>query len=169
MTTILGVDPGSRVTGFGVVRTDGESVIQVLSFGVIAPPLNLSFHERIGIIASEFEILIERLQPQIAVIERVFLGKNADSAFKLGHARGVVVAAAARTGCGVVEYATRAVKQGITGNGNASKEQVQTVLFAALGISEKTASDASDALALAFFHSRNLEVLCRLKRAEREL
>lgn len=137
-------------------------MVEVLSFGVIAPPPTLSFHERIGIIGGEFELLLERFRPDVAVVERVFLGKNADSAFKLGHARGVVVAAAARSGCRLVEYATRAVKQGITGNGGASKEQVQAVLFAALQLGKRRAAevkaDASDALALAFFHSRNLEI-----------
>lgn len=160
--TVLGVDPGSRVMGFGAVRTDGLR-IEVVSYGVIAPPADLSFESRIGIIAEEFEILLERLKPRVTVIERVFLGKNADSAFKLGHARGVAVAGAVRAGCGLVEYAARAVKKGITGSGAASKEQVQAVLFASLGLSEQTISDASDALALAFFHSRNLEVLERLK------
>lgn len=167
MVTVLGVDPGSRVMGFGAVRTDGAR-IEVISYGVIAPPANLSFESRIGIIAEEFEVLLERLSPQVAVIERVFLGKNADSAFKLGHARGVTMAAAVRSGCRLVEYATRAVKKGITGSGGASKEQVQTVLFASLGLKGRAVADASDALALAYYHSRNLEVFERLERAARD-
>jgi crossover junction endodeoxyribonuclease RuvC len=113
----------------------------------------------LGLIAREIEALIERLQPDIVVVERIFLGRNADSAFKLGHVRGVAVAAAVRAGCLFIEYAARAVKKGVTGNGAASKEQVQVILFAALGLKGKIAKlDASDALALAFYHARTMEV-----------
>jgi crossover junction endodeoxyribonuclease RuvC len=143
--------------------------VELVSLGVIAPPPHFSFAERIGIIAEEFELLLERLRPDIAVIERVFLGKNADSAFKLGHARGVVMAAASRGGCQMVEYATRAVKKGITGNGSATKDQVQAVLFASLGLKERAIADASDALALAYYHAGNLEVRARFGQGETEL
>jgi crossover junction endodeoxyribonuclease RuvC len=154
---ILGIDPGSQFTGFGAVRSDGHRV-ELISCGVIAPPATLEFNERIGIISHELQILIEKLRPNITVIERIFLGKSADSAFKLGHARGIAVATAIRAGSEVIEYATRSVKKGITGSGSASKEQVQLILFAALGLRGSARADASDALALAFYHARNLEV-----------
>ncbi len=154
---ILGIDPGSQFTGFGAVKSDGDQV-ELLSYGVIAPPSNLPFNERIAIIAEEMEALLEKLRPDVTVVEKIFLGKNADSAFKLGHARGAVIAAAVRAESEVVEYATRIVKKGITGNGNATKEQVQLVLFAAMNLKAKAQADASDALALAFYHARNLEV-----------
>jgi crossover junction endodeoxyribonuclease RuvC len=161
MKVVLGIDPGSRFTGFGVVRTDGDRIIHV-SHGVIAPPLSMAFHERLGVIANELEVLFNRVRPDVTVIERVFLGKNADSAFKLGHARGLAVARAIQAKSAVIEYATKSVKKGITGSGNASKEQVQLVLFALLGLSVNgngaASMDASDALALAFYHARNLEV-----------
>lgn len=169
MQTILGIDPGSQFTGFGAIRSDGRR-IELVSYGVIAPPKTLQFNDRIGIIAREIDVLIRKLRPEITVIERIFLGKNADSAFKLGHARGVAVAAAVMAGSEVVEYATRAVKKGITGNGAASKEQVQMVLLAGLGLNgrlkENVQIDASDALALAFYHARNLEVGFNLKRSQ---
>ncbi len=157
---ILGIDPGSQVTGFGLIRvSEGSSSVAHLSHGVIAPPSKLEFHDRLAIIAQEIEALIGRTSPDIVVVERIFLGKNADSAFKLGHVRGVAIAAALRAGCEFVEYAARAVKKGVTGNGSASKEQVQLILFAALGLRvSKVKFDASDALALAFYHSRNMEV-----------
>lgn len=161
--TILGVDPGSLFTGFGAVRAGEGGELTFLTCGVIQPPTGAVFNERIGVIASELEALLERLQPDVVVIEKVFLGKNADSAFKLGHARGVAVAASVCAGAEVVEYAARAVKKGITGNGAAMKEQVQSVLFAALGLRGSARADASDALALAYFHARNLEVLARMK------
>ena len=160
MSIVLGIDPGSQVMGYGALRIHGRGVhstVELISCGVIAPPTTLAFNERIGIIADELEILISELKPSITVIERVFLGKNADSAFKLGHARGIAVALAVRSGSEVVEYAARAVKKGITGNGGATKEQVQLVLFSALGLRGQTRADASDALALAFYHARNLE------------
>ncbi|MES2965981.1 MAG: crossover junction endodeoxyribonuclease RuvC [Bdellovibrionota bacterium] len=165
MKIILGIDPGSLFTGFGLVKSDG-SRIEHLSHGVIAAPSSIDFHERIGIISREIEALIQRTKPDIAVIERIFLGKNADSAFKLGHARGVAMAAAVRADCEFVEYAARAVKKGITGSGTSSKEQVQLVLFAALGIRSGASADASDALALAYYHARNIEVAAGLQRSK---
>ena len=154
---ILGVDPGSHFTGFGVVKFDGR-LVQHLSHGVISLPVRLSFNQRVAILAGEIELLLQRLQPDIAVVEKIFLGKNADSAFKLGHTRGVIIAAAMKAGCEVVEYATRSVKKGVTGSGAASKEQVQMLLFAALGLKSPSQNlDASDALALAFYHARHLD------------
>jgi crossover junction endodeoxyribonuclease RuvC len=156
---VLGIDPGSQVTGFGLVRVADDGSMEHVSHGIIAPPSTLDFYERLSILSEEIEALIEKVRPDIVVVERIFLGKNADSAFKLGHVRGVAVAAALRAGCGFVEYAARAVKKGVTGNGSASKEQVQIILFAALGLRGSPAKlDASDALALAFYHGRRLEV-----------
>jgi len=163
MQTILGIDPGSNFTGFGAVRSDGQR-IELLNYGVIAPPRHLSFNSRIGLIAEEIDFLLEKIQPDVTVVEKVFLGKNADSAFKLGHARGVAVAGAMRFGSTLAEYATRSVKKGVTGSGAASKEQVQLVLFAALGIKGKHQADASDALALAFYHARHLDVAAGIAR-----
>ncbi len=170
VNTILGIDPGSRITGFGVVRIEGQNILHV-SHGVIAPPVRLEFNARIAIIAEEMDGLIARLCPEVTVIEQIFLGKNADSAFKLGHARGVIVASAMRAGSQVVEYATRSVKKGITGKGSATKEQVQFILFTVLGLIKKEGSidiqmqhasdtpiDASDALALAYYHARQMTI-----------
>lgn len=163
---ILGIDPGSTFTGFGIVNSDDGQILHV-THGVIAPPATLSFHDRLGIIAGELEALVARVNPDQVVVERIFLGKNADSAFKLGHVRGVAVACGIRAGSEVVEYAARAVKKGITGSGAATKEQVQLVLFAALGLQNHRARfDASDALALAFYHARNLQVSARFARTE---
>jgi len=165
---IVGIDPGSRFVGFGAVRATVQK-IEFLSYGVIAPPEELDFNTRVGVIAKELEVLFQKLRPDVTVIEHVFLGRNADSAFKLGHARGVAVAAAVRAESEVVEYAARAVKKGITGNGAASKGQVQTVLGALLGLKGRVQADASDALALAFFHARNLDVIYRLNRQMKEM
>jgi crossover junction endodeoxyribonuclease RuvC len=149
---ILGIDPGTQFTGFGVIKADGDRIIHV-THGLIAPPSKLEFNERIAIISSEIDALIERFSPDLTVIEKIFLGKNPDSAFKLGHARGIAVASAIRSGSSVVEYAARSVKKGITGNGASTKEQVQLVLFSLLGLKGRVQSDASDALALAYYHA----------------
>lgn len=147
------------MTGFGLVQVLNDGSMIHLGHGVISPPSTLKFHDRLALIAREIDALIAKLQPDIVVVERIFLGRNADSAFKLGHVRGVAVAAAIRAGCEFVEYSTRSVKKGVTGNGAASKEQVQVILFAALGLgSVRVKLDASDALALAFYHARILEV-----------
>jgi crossover junction endodeoxyribonuclease RuvC len=156
---ILGIDPGSQVTGFGLIKVTADGSMKHLTHGVIAPPSSLEFYDRLAILNEEIEVLIEKMKPDIVVVERIFLGKNADSAFKLGHVRGVAVAAALKAGCKLMEYAARAVKKGVTGNGSASKEQVQVILYAALGLRGTPAKlDASDALALAFYHARNAEV-----------
>jgi crossover junction endodeoxyribonuclease RuvC len=155
---ILGIDPGSQVTGFGVIQVKADGSMKHVSHGVIAPPSTLDFYGRLSILAGEIETLIEKVRPDTVVVERIFLGKNADSAFKLGHVRGVAVAAALKAGCKFVEYAARAVKKGVTGNGASSKEQVQVILYAALGLRGTPAKlDASDALALAFYHARENE------------
>jgi crossover junction endodeoxyribonuclease RuvC len=157
MKVILGIDPGSQVTGFGVVQCEGGQIWH-MSHGVIVAPAKLTFHQRLGIIASELEILFAKIKPDITVIERIFLGKNADSAFKLGHARGLAVANAARAESEIIEYATRSIKKGVTGNGGATKEQVQLVLFSLLGIKGAAPADASDALALAYHHAQTIRV-----------
>lgn len=163
---VLGIDPGSQVTGFGLIRVEEPSLtagardgLTHLTHGVISPPSSLPFHDRLAIIAREIEALIERCQPDIVVVERIFLGKNADSAFKLGHVRGVAIASALRAGCEIAEYAARSVKKGVTGSGASTKEQVQLILFAALGVKDsKMKIDASDALALAFYHARQMGI-----------
>lgn len=154
------------MTGFGLIQVSRDGSMAHLSHGIIQPPVT-DFYSRLHVLSEEFEALIERFAPDIVVVERVFLGKNADSAFKLGHVRGVAVAAALRAGCEFVEYAAREVKKGVTGNGAATKEQVQVILFAALGLSGRPAKlDASDALALAFYHGRSMDVLQRVRSQE---
>ncbi|WP_413557639.1 crossover junction endodeoxyribonuclease RuvC [Bdellovibrio sp. HCB209] len=150
--TILGVDPGSRITGFGVVRiTNGK--IEHINHGVILLDADMDFAMRMTELGSAFREVMEKYRPHQVVIEKIFLGKNADSAFKLGHARGVVMYEAGLGKATVAEYATRSVKKGITGTGAASKEDVQAVLKAMLNIKVINRIDASDALAMACYHA----------------
>ncbi len=162
-TTILGVDPGSRITGFGVIETDGEHLTHI-RHGVILLDEKASFSIRMGQLAESIRELLAKHRPQYVVLEKIFLGKNADSAFKLGHARGVLMAECVLAGAIIEEYAARQVKKGVTGSGAASKEDVQAVVKNLLGLSQIQKIDTSDALALACYHvfeSRKARLMSR--------
>ena len=111
--------------------------------------------------------MFEKFKPDHLSLEKLFLGKNADSAFKMGHARGVVIYESLLANCQVYEYATRVVKKGITGNGGAEKEHVRLVVLNMLQIGPVKSLDASDALAMACFHATQLRVL-KLKQQQKE-
>ncbi|MFN7826146.1 MAG: crossover junction endodeoxyribonuclease RuvC [Pseudobdellovibrionaceae bacterium] len=148
---IFGIDPGSRITGFGVVECK-NGTFKHINHGAIHLETDLGFPERMLDLSGSLQGLLQKYQPQVVVIEKIFLGKNADSAFKLGHARGVALLEAARSRAQVVEYATRIVKKGLTGHGGADKESVQLFVQRILGLQEIRQIDASDALALALYH-----------------
>lgn len=160
---ILGIDPGSRITGFGVVEinddlTAKDFAVSHRSHGVIVLDPKQEFPERMKELGLALETLLAKYKPQQVVIEKIFLGKNADSAFKLGHARGVAMYEAAKISAKVIEYATRVVKKGIVGNGGANKEDVQSCLQRLLKIKAIERLDASDALALATFQAYQLMI-----------
>ncbi|QDK46043.1 crossover junction endodeoxyribonuclease RuvC [Bdellovibrio sp. ZAP7] len=162
--TILGVDPGSRITGFGVVRISNGK-IEHINHGVILLDAVQEFPVRMAELGSAFREVMEKYRPQQVVIEKIFLGKNADSAFKLGHARGVIMYEAGLGKAAVSEYATRSVKKGITGTGAATKEDVQAVLKAMLNIKVINRIDASDALAMACYHAFEMKKNAVIQRA----
>lgn len=155
---ILGIDPGSQVTGFGLLESfDGRN--KVLTHGIIQLKKETeNFNERIFLLSQNLDILLAKYKPEVVVIEKIFLGKNPDSAFKLGHARGVCIQKAMEHKAKVYEYSTREVKKGITGSGGADKIQVNEVLKHLLGLKSIDYLDASDALALAFHHSTRIEI-----------
>lgn len=164
----MGVDPGSRYTGFGVIEVQGESLTHQ-AHGVIVLESD-SFHGRIRELGESFHQILAQYKPEAVVIEKIFLGKNADSAFKLGHARGVIMYEGALAGAEIFEYATRIVKKGITGNGGADKLQVQSVVQTLLRLSQIKALDASDALAMACYHVNEMRAdKVRNRGREREL
>ncbi|SEO96839.1 crossover junction endodeoxyribonuclease RuvC [Aquisalimonas asiatica] len=150
MTRVLGIDPGSRLTGFGVVDADGSRYHYVDS-GVIRT-LEAPFPERLRIIFEDLAQLIATHQPAIMAVEQVFVQKNVSSALKLGHARGAAICAGATSGLDVAEYTPRAVKQALVGTGSADKAQVAHMVRQLLGIDAPLAEDASDALAVALCH-----------------
>lgn len=161
---ILGIDPGSLRTGFGVVRVTGDRM-QSLAQGVICMDPQDSMAQRLAFLHQELSILFAKLKPHTTVVEKVFLGRNADSAFKLGHARGVAMALAAGAGSEVFEYAARFVKKAVTGSGAANKETVQMLVLNLLNLSAGEAKffDATDALALAICHARVFESKAKMQ------
>ena len=160
---ILGIDPGTQVLGYGVVKKTQQGV-EYVAHDQLKISERIDFVARLGIMSQRVEKLMQELRPDICVIEKIFLGRNVDSAFKLGHIRGVCVHEAIKVKAEVVEYTPRLVKQGVTGSGNATKEQVQILLYSQLKIRPKENSfDASDALALAFYHALQVDMIKRFK------
>ena len=143
--------------------------MKALDFGVLKFDPDIPLTSRLQSIGLGVRELFFKHKPQHMSLEKIFLGKNADSAFKMGHARGVVVYEALLAGCEVHEYATRVVKKGITGNGGAEKEHVRLVVQTMLKLAPIKSLDASDALAMACFHATQLRVLKLKQRKEQEL
>lgn len=164
---IIGIDPGSRFLGFGVVSYKNNTLTPI-EYGVLKFDANESLSNRLLEIGESVRDLFLEYKPDHISIEKIFLGKNADSAFKLGHARGVVIYEGLQVKAKIFEYATRVVKKGITGNGGSEKDHVRSVVQNLLKIPPVKSLDASDALALACFHSTQLRVL-KIKQMGSEL
>ena len=142
---VLGVDPGSHATGYGVVNTG--PVARMLAGGVIRTKSKASLPDRLLTIHQELLKVIDETNPTVMVVEDLFNAKNARSSLILGHARGVILLAGAVAGLQIEEYAPREIKQAITGNGAATKEQVRFMVMRLLGLKEVPPLDQSDALA----------------------
>lgn len=148
---ILGVDPGLRRCGWGVVTVDGARLSHV-AHGVIAPPPDAAMPDRLLVLMDALEALIAEHAPHQAAVEEVFMAKNASSALKLGQARAMALLAPARAGLPVAEYAARAIKKAVVGTGGAEKSQVAAMIGVLLPGCRATA-DAADALAVAICHA----------------
>lgn len=159
---IVGLDPGSRFTGYGVISFDGKN-IKYVDHGVISNNPKENFANRLAVIGEKLSEVFKAHSPTHVVVEKIFLGKNVDSAFKLGHVRGVAFCEASRMGAQVVEYTAREVKKGITGYGAAEKEQVRFLVQNYLKI-QNIPMDAADALALAIYHSQRADIVAKLSR-----
>ena len=154
---ILGIDPGSRRTGYGIVAVKERSVSYVSS-GCIKADLG-DMPQRLGTIYRGVCELITQFHPSEVAIEEVFLAKNPASALKLGQARGVAIAAAVASELPVSEYAARRVKQSLVGSGRASKEQVAHMVRVILGLPGAPQADAADALAIALCHVNTCQLV----------
>lgn len=150
---LLGVDPGSRLTGIGVIDADGSRIIHVHHEVIRAGAGTLA--QRIHILFQSLQSIIEIYQPESVGIEDVFVAKNAASALKLGQARGALIAACANAGLEVTAYSPTTVKQSVAGFGRADKQQIQHMIQLLLKPKSAPAEDAADALAVAICHAHH--------------
>lgn len=157
---ILGIDPGSRLTGFGVLDFVGP-VAHYVASGTVRTP-DGEFPERLRQIFSSVGEVVGEYRPQVVVIESVFMHRNAGSALKLGHARSAALCATFAYDVDVVEYAPREIKQAVTGTGAATKEQVQHMVMSLLRLDGMPAVDAADALAAALCHGHQQRIRMRI-------
>ncbi len=151
--TILGIDPGSIVLGYGAIQSEDKSS-KLIEYGVIRPKLKQEdFNLRLVEIYDDLSRVVERVEPEVVSIEKMFFHKNAQTLIKLAQARAIAVLVAAKNQISIVEYSPREVKKSITGRGNASKQQVQYFVRNLLHITETPEFfDATDALAIALTH-----------------
>ena len=162
MACILGIDPGSRKTGYGVIAVQGRR-LRVMTCGTInvmpaGETLALRLH---GIFKAVRDLMVEFAPDQVA-IEKVFVQRNVESALKLGQARGAAICACADFGIPVFEYSPTQIKKSVVGNGHASKAQIQHMIVKLLGLTQAVSVDAADALACAFCHHNHRPLTHRL-------
>ena len=156
---VLGIDPGTRVTGYGVLGA-GRRGVRYVASGCIRTGGG-EMPQRLGELFDGVRVLIDTHRPTELAIETAFVSRNAGSALKLGQARGVVIAAAVAAGLPVAEYAPRRVKLAVVGTGRASKEQVQHMVARMLSLGSEPPSDAADALAIGICHVNTAPVAGR--------
>jgi crossover junction endodeoxyribonuclease RuvC len=151
---ILGIDPGLRHTGWGVIRQQ-DNRLSFIAAGRISPNPDLPMPQRLKRLAAELATVIAQYNPQESAIEETFMNNNPASAIKLGQARGVAMLVAAQSGLEVAEYAANTIKQTVTSYGHANKEQVMAMVRLLLPASGTLPPDAADALAIAICHTHH--------------
>lgn len=162
---ILGIDPGSRITGYGIIDRVGNRLVHVDN-GAVFTDSAKDFALRLQKIFQGLSQVIEQYRPEVMAVESIFFATNVQSALKLGQARGAAIVAGVNAGLPVYEYTALQVKQAVVGHGRAAKEQVQKMLKALLALPETAQADASDALAVAVCHANSVD-LNRIKRGSR--
>lgn len=160
---ILGIDPGSRQTGVGVIETDGQHTQHI--FSTCLRLGDAPFPERLGTIFTELSAIIRQYHPEEMAIENVFVSNNAASALKLGQARGAAICAGVTSGLPVAEYSPKEVKQATVGKGGADKAQVQHMVKLLLGLHGRLQADTADALAVALCHAHASHLQNRISQA----
>jgi crossover junction endodeoxyribonuclease RuvC len=147
----IGIDPGTALLGFGVIRSDGES--ELVDYGVIETASSAPMPERLSFLYDAVRELLDRYQPDVLAIEQLFFARNVTTAISVGQARGVVLLAAAQKGVAVNEYSPSQVKHAVVGYGKADKLQMQEMVRIILNLAETPRpDDAADALAIALCH-----------------
>ena len=148
---VLGLDPGSRRTGFGVVERSGNS-LRWIAHGAVAPAARLDLPRRLHDIAARVGEVIEQTRPECVVVEKAFYHESVHSTLVLGHVRGALLVAAVQRGIAVAEYSPREIKLSVVGRGGATKDQVAMMIRRLLALDQAPQSDAADALAAAICH-----------------
>jgi crossover junction endodeoxyribonuclease RuvC len=152
MTRLLGIDPGTQATGYGVIDLRDGRLIHV-AHGVIRTRPKEPLWVRLRVIHDSLSAVIDETRPSVMSMERCFVGKNIQSALKLGHARGAIMVLGATASLEMAEYSPSEIKNAVTGHGRADKHQVQEMVRVILGLPKAAPSDASDALAAAITHA----------------
>lgn len=153
MTLVLGIDPGTATTGFGLVRERDDGSLEMVEFGIISTPKEEAAHHRLVRLYDEMKRIIKRYKPDSVGVEKLFFQRNISTAIAVGQARGVVMLAIAQAGLDVAEYTPNEVKQAVAGYGSADKKQVQEMVRVLLSMpSIPKPDDAADALAIAITH-----------------
>lgn len=160
MAILMGIDPGSRITGYGIIEEIGSKTHYVASGCIRIREAPLP--ERLQQIYDGISMLVEQYSPQSVGVEQVFMSRNADSALKLGQARAAAIVAVVNHKLEVAEYSARQVKQAVVGKGSADKFQVQHMVKSILGLNDTPQADAADALAVALCHSHTRASLVRM-------
>ena len=166
-TRLLGLDPGLRATGWGVIDVDGNRLTHVAD-GAVRPPTGGPLAARLAVLHAALARVIDAYRPDEAAVEETFVNRNPASALRLGQARGVVLLAPAEAGLPVAEYPANLIKKSIVGAGHADKGQVSAMVRALLAIRGASSSDAADALAVAICHAHHRASLSRIAPAAAE-
>lgn len=159
MSLILGIDPGSIITGYGLIESTGKDCIYKGSGCLQASAKNMSIHQRLYSIYQGLQEIIKTYHPSVIALENIFLGSNVHSVLKLGEVRGACIIAGSENNLKVFEYTATQVKKTISGNGRSSKTQVMIMVMNLLKIYSKPQVDASDALAIAICHAHTYSTL----------
>jgi len=153
MTLVLGIDPGTATTGFGVVRELPDGSLQMVEYGIITTPKDTPAHHRLAQLYHQLQNILEQHKPSSVAVEKLFFQRNVSTAIAVGQARGVVMLAIAEAKLDVAEYTPNEVKQAVVGYGSADKKQVQEMVRVLLSLAEiPKPDDAADALAIAITH-----------------
>jgi len=152
---IIGIDPGFAITGYGVVKYEGNK-FSVIDYGVISTKASMALPERLLYLSENLEALFQRYRPEAVSVEELFFNKNIKTALSVGHGRGVALLTAAKSGIKVFEYTPLQVKQAVVGYGRAQKSQIQQMVKVILNLHEiPKPDDAADALAVAICHGHS--------------
>jgi crossover junction endodeoxyribonuclease RuvC len=163
---VLGIDPGTATTGYGLVTETESGGLQAISYGVILTPADLPMEKRLLILFQRIKEILLLHQPDSGAVEKLFFQRNVSTAITVGQARGVILLAMAEAGCSVAEYNPMEVKQAVCGYGGADKNQVQQMVTALLNLDKvPKPDDAADALAIAICHLNSSRYLAKMASA----